>query len=82
MLILKKGIYPIRMYADGRLFFWMAVGILLCGPVQHLVPSLKKRLYRQEKTDAWDVVIMAGIIFYSTMLLVSNTYNPFIYFRF
>lgn len=82
MLTLKKGIYPILMYADGRLFFWMAVGILLCGPVQHIFPSLKKRLYRQEKTDIWDVAVMAGIIFYSTMLLVSNTYNPFIYFRF
>ena len=82
MLTLKKGLYPILMYADGRLFFWMAVGILLCGPLQQAIPSLKKRLYRQESTDIWDVVIMAGIVFYSTILLVSNTYNPFIYFRF
>lgn len=82
MLTWRKGIYPILMYADGRLFFWMAVGIFLCGPLQHIVPSMKKRLYRQEEIDGWDVVIMAVIVFYATMLLVSNTYNPFIYFRF
>lgn len=82
MLTLKKGLYPIRMYADGRLFFWMAVGILFSGPAQRLFPAWRARLYRQEKTDIFDVALMAGIVFYSTVLLVSNTYNPFIYFRF
>lgn len=82
MLTWRAGLYPIRMYADGRLFFWMAVGILLCGPLQYLCPALKERLYRKRKTDIWDVAIMAAVMFYSTVLLVSNTYNPFIYFRF
>lgn len=82
MITWKRGIYPLRMYADYRLFFWIIVGVLLCGPLQHMFPSLKKRLYRREETDIWDVAIMAAIVFYATMLLVSNTYNPFIYFRF
>ena len=82
MFTWKEGLYPVLMYADIRLFFWIAVGILLCGPLQQLVPSLKTRLYREDKTDWLDVVFMLGILFYSVMLLVSNTYNPFIYFRF
>ena len=82
MFTWKEGLYPVLMYADIRLFFWIAVGILLCGPLQQLVPSLKTRLYREDKTDWLDVVFMMGILFYSVMLLVSNTYNPFIYFRF
>ncbi|MDO5417847.1 MAG: MBOAT family O-acyltransferase [Lachnospiraceae bacterium] len=82
MLTWKNGLYPVGMFADPRLLFWMAAGILLCGPLQCLVPGLEARLYREDKVDGWDVAAMAGIVFYSTMLLVSNTYNPFIYFRF
>ena len=82
MVTWKQGLYPIRIYGDFRLFFWMAAGLLFCGPVQHLFPALKERLYREDRIDGWDVGIMAVIVFYSTMLLVSNTYNPFIYFRF
>ena len=82
MFTLKKGIYPIHMYADLRLFVLMAVGVILCGPLQQCFPSLKARLYREDRVDAADVVMMGAILFYCTMLLVSNTYNPFIYFRF
>lgn len=82
MVTWRKGLYPIRMYGDPRLFFWMAVGICLCGPMQQLFPAWKKRLYREEETDLLDVVMMAAVMVYSIMLLVSNTYNPFIYFRF
>lgn len=82
MLTWREGLYPILMYADFRLLFWMAAGILLCGPLQRLFPSLKERLYRKTQTDVWDVIIMAAVVLYSTVLLVSNTYNPFIYFRF
>lgn len=82
MISWRRGTDPIRMYGDPRLFFFILVGILFCGPAQRWIPGLKERLYREDKTDLWDVVIMAFILFYSTMLLVSNTYNPFIYFRF
>ena len=82
MVTWRKGLYPVRMYGDPRLFFWMAVGICLCGPLQHLFPALKKRLYREEGTDLLDVLVMAAVMAYSILLLVSNTYNPFIYFRF
>lgn len=82
MITWKKGLYPVLMYADARLFFWIIVGILLCGPLQTLIPALKTRVYQEEKTDIWDILIMAGIIAYAAILLVSNTYNPFIYFRF
>lgn len=82
MVTWREGLYPIRMYGDLRLFFWMAVGICLCGPVQQLFPAWKKRLYREEETDLLDVAVMAAVTAYSIMLLVSNTYNPFIYFRF
>lgn len=82
MICWKKGTANLWMYANPRLFFCIAAGLLLCGPMQQLLPGLKARLYREGKFDLWDVVMMAAILFYSTMLLVSNTYNPFIYFRF
>ena len=40
MFTWKKGLYPILMYADLRLFVLMAAGIILCGPLQQAFPSL------------------------------------------
>ncbi len=82
MIRWSRGTDSLWMYVNPRLFFCIAAGILLCGPLQHLLPGLTERLYREDKFDLLDVVIMAAILPYSTMLLVSNTYNPFIYFRF
>lgn len=82
LLFWEKGRTPLMMYADTRLFALLFLGILFCGPVQKWFPAWKKRLYREDGADLWDVLIMAVLMGYSTVLLVSNTYNPFIYFRF
>ena len=82
LLFWEKGRTPLMMYADTRLFVLLFLGILFCGPVQKRFSAWKKRLYREDGADLWDVLIMAVLMVYSTTLLVSNTYNPFIYFRF
>lgn len=74
--------YTVPMFADNRVYFWLAVGILLCGPLQAVWKGLSAWLYDEEHTGWLDVAVMAVLILFCTMLLVNNTYNPFIYFRF
>ena len=82
MFVPTEGIYRVGMFADNRIWFWTAAGLLLCGPVQAVWPGLRARLYDQERVRVVDIVIMAAIVGFCTLLLVNNTYNPFIYFRF
>ena len=82
MFIPCAGLYPVQQYITAKTVALAAAGILLCGPLQKWFPKLKGGLYDENRIGVADVVIMAAIFLYSMMLLVSSTYNPFIYFRF
>ena len=74
--------YPVARYLDGRILLLLAVGLLLCGPAQTLLPRLKTALYSREVPGKVQSAALLAVLFLCTMLLVSSTYNPFIYFRF
>ena len=76
------GPFSISMFMDTRIFVLLALALMLCGPLQALCPKLKDWLYREDQVGAADVAAMAGILSICLVLLVCNTYNPFIYFRF
>ncbi len=78
----RGGCYTIPMFADRRVIFWFVAGILFCGPVQAVFKGLKAHLYEEDHINWWDIVMMAVLLGFCTLLLVNNTYNPFIYFRF
>jgi alginate O-acetyltransferase complex protein AlgI len=62
--------------------WWMLLALLCCMPVYHWIQSaLEKRLSRN--AHFWTLATIAFIMFLiSVTLLVGNTYNPFLYFRF
>ena len=74
--------YPVLRFVDARLWFLLAVGVLLCGPVQALFPKWRARLYDLTHFSAAEAVWQFALLFACVMSLVSSTYNPFIYFRF
>ena len=74
--------YPVTRYLDDRTILLLAAGILLCGLAQRLWPRLKKALYDREAPGPVQSAAMLACLFGCIMLLVSSTYNPFIYFRF
>lgn len=82
MIFGGNGHYTVPMFADNRIYFWMAVGLLLCGPLQAVWKRLHIWLYDEEHTGWLDVAAVVALTMFCTMLLVNNTYNPFIYFRF
>lgn len=88
LVLLKTMIRPVRglwspaLFADGKIIVFMLAGMLLCGPLQTLLPKLRAHLYDEDHTTAADICIMAVLLFLSSIVIVSSTYNAFIYFQF
>ncbi len=84
MFIFTSGnkAYPVLRYIDARMAILIIVGILLCGIVQSLFKNYKNALFSKDENSILQVVALLCLCFLCLMLLVSNTYNPFIYFRF
>ena len=60
----------------------LAAGLLLCGPAQALWPRFKAALYDRRPAGWAQTAVLLALGFACLVLLVSGTYNPFIYFRF
>ena len=58
------------------------VAILLCGVIQQTFPKLQYALYNEQKTGMVQNFVLIAVLLFSIVLLVSDSYNPFIYFRF
>lgn len=65
-----------------RLALILGLGLLLCGPVQQLFPKLKRALYDDTKAPVTETLGLCLLLAICVILLVGNSYNPFIYFRF
>lgn len=82
MLVPRAGLWNLRIFMDNRIIFLLILATCLCGPAQRLFPGLQKRLFDEERMGALDVAVMAFLLLLCTMLMVSSTYQAFIYFRF
>lgn len=82
MVTPTHGLWDVRIFANAKILFLMIIGILFCGPIQLMIPKLKKRLYEEEQIQIVDIPIMMSLLFLSTMVMISSTYNAFIYFKF
>lgn len=82
MFVPHDSVIRLASVLDRKLLAALVFGLLLCGPGQALyrrIPGI-----RQGTSDISLPGIMCcmAILWLSIMLLVNNTYNPFIYFRF
>ena len=82
MLIPRAGLWNPRIFADNRILFLLALAVILCGPLQQCLPGLRARLFDEENIRWTDVAAMAALLLLGTLLMVSSTYQAFIYFRF
>ena len=55
---------------------------MLCGPVQRLLEKTYKKYSGNIAVRIADLGIQAAFLLVSVVLIVSGTYNPFIYFQF
>lgn len=78
----SRGLWNAGIFANYKIIFLAALGILLCGPVQSLFPRLRSHLFDEERASCADIAVMVVLLFLSTMVIVSSTYTAFIYFQF
>ena len=57
----------------------LIVGIIICTPIFKI---LKEKIKPNVFTDVINVLCLVGLFVLSISSLVSNSYNPFIYFNF
>lgn len=74
--------YTLAAFADAKLLWLLAAGILLCGPVQALFPRLKEALNARKAPGPAMTAGLLVLFFFSLMRVTAGTYNAFIYFQF
>lgn len=74
--------YTLAAFADVKLLLLLVAAILLCGPVQALLPRLKESLYSRKAPKLPAMIGLLVLLFFSLMRVTAGTYSAFIYFQF
>lgn len=74
--------YTLAAFADTKLLLLLAAAVLLCGPVQALLPRLKESLYSRKAPGIPAMIGLLVLLFFSLMRVTAGTYSAFIYFQF
>ncbi len=70
-------------FINSRLIVLIIAAVLASGPMQALMRRVKAAPFGSEaKLSIPGIASLAAILWFSIMMLVNDTYNPFIYFRF
>ncbi len=69
-------------FFNSKLILYMLMGILGSGILQSLLKQRKIRFAADGRISLAGMAGYMAVMWFSLMLLVNNTYNPFIYFRF
>ena len=83
MFVPHSAVVLMERYMNRKLWMFLAAALLVCGPVQWFWMKWKGRVLAQDGSvtvTSW--IGYMAILWFSILLLVNNTYNPFIYFRF
>lgn len=76
MYVPQKGIYHILEFMQPKDILIMTIGLVLCIPIQKIVPVLK------QKESIITYTMLLVLFVWSSMEMLVGTYDPFIYFRF
>ncbi|MBO5373095.1 MAG: MBOAT family protein [Lachnospiraceae bacterium] len=78
----QKGEYGLQSCFNMEIAVILLVSVLLCGVFQEIVPKLKEIILDKTRIYALEMAVLFLIFILCTISLASDTYNPFIYFRF
>ena len=77
----NDSLYSVFQFVDAKIICIIIVAVI----IGIIIPIINKSNYfvaNVEKTTTIEIVLCTVIMIYSIIMLISNTYNPFIYFRF
>ena len=69
-------------FLSMKMLLVLPPALMLCGPVQRLLEKTYKKYSRNIAVRIADLGIQVVFLFVSVVMIVSGTYNPFIYFQF
>jgi alginate O-acetyltransferase complex protein AlgI len=79
---IEDTIYTIEYFVSYKTIFIVVVAILFMGIIQNIFKRLNKMLFDENKIYFLESIVQFVLLFICIVLLVNNTYNPFIYFKF
>lgn len=82
MFVSHESMLQAERFFNSKLILYMAAGILGSGILQSLLRQKKIQLAADGRISLAGMAGYMAVMWMSLMLLVNNTYNPFIYFRF
>ena len=74
--------YTLAAFADAKLLLILAAALVLCGPLQALLPRLKEALYARRAPGLPMTCLLIVLFFFGLMRVTAGTYSAFIYFQF
>ncbi len=78
----EAGNYMVVSFLSMKVVLAFATGILCAGFVQRLTKGIYEKIRMRLPVMACDLCVQAVVLALSILLMVSGTYNPFIYFQF
>lgn len=74
--------YTLQAFLPPKLLLLLLAGILLCGPLQALLPRLRAQLHSREVPRLPEMIFLLVLLFFSVMRLTAGNYSAFIYAQF
>ena len=82
MFVWTSGESSVLSYFSAKVLTMLIAGLIGCGPLQLLLRKIPARVKNRQSFFIADLIWLMLMLFACTLLLVSGTYNPFIYFQF
>ena len=82
MFVPHESVLRIERFFDTKLILYMVIAILGSGMIQSMLKRKKIRIAGDSRISLVGMAGYMAVLWISLMLLVNDTYNPFIYFRF
>ena len=76
------GTVTVLSFLSMKVLICLIAGILFCGPVQRLLGKGFAKIADKKVVVTLDFACQMILLVLSILMLVSGTYNPFIYYQF
>ncbi len=82
MFIPQRGMYNLTQFINAKSILLLLLGILFCGIFQKSFPKFYTKITDEKQNRLFVYAVLLVLFAIGTVFLVTNTYNPFIYYRF
>lgn len=82
VLPVTQNLPVLHLYGLNKICTLVVVACIACLPLEQYFPKLRQKLSESKSADFLRFLVFASLLFFSIMVLMSSSYQAFIYFRF